>query len=231
MPNCSFCSVPVTSQRRFRSHSPERVILEVEHLIARYGVTGIMFEDDNMNLNPQRYKHIMELLVRGGYGLNIYARNLRCDILSEETCRLMKKAGFNEVWGTPESGSQRVLDEVVGKKMKLGKVTESVARVRVSGMNVGAAFVIGMPGETWSEIQETISYARKLKQMGVGNFWFSIATPIEGTRMYETAIEQGLISGMDLDQFSYNQGTFDTAEFAADRLEELRNELMAEFNA
>jgi radical SAM superfamily enzyme YgiQ (UPF0313 family) len=229
--NCSFCSVPATSQRRFRSHSPERIIQEIEHLISAYGVTGIMFEDDNMNLNPKRYQRIMELLVQGEYGLNLYARNFRCDILSRPTLNLMRKAGFSEVWITPESGSQRVLDEVIGKRMRLANVTASVQRIISEGMRVGAAFVIGMPGETWEEIEETTAYATYLKTLGVTNFWFSIATPIEGTRMYKAAKNQGIINGMDLDNFSYNRATINTSEFSAIRIEELREQLMLELNS
>jgi anaerobic magnesium-protoporphyrin IX monomethyl ester cyclase len=227
---CSFCSVPVVAQQRFIAHSPERVIREVEFLIDKWQVEEIMFEDDNMSLNPKRCHRIFELLAQGNYGLRLSARNFRCDMLPLETLKLMKQSGFGTVWITPESGSQRVLDKEIGKAMKLPDVVSSVERIHAAGLSSAAAFVIGMPGEARSEIDETISFARKLKGMGVGEFWFSIATPIEGTRMYDEAKAAGLIGGMDLDRFAYNTGSFDTDQFTMAEMQELRAELMAEFN-
>ena len=227
---CSFCSVPVVAQQRFIAHSPERVIAEVEHLIDRWGVEEILFEDDNMSLNPKRCHKIFELLAAGDYGLRLSARNFRCDMLPLATLQLMKKSGFGTVWITPESGSQRVLDKEIGKAMKLEDIVSSVGRIHQAGLSSAAAFVIGMPGEKFSEIEETIAFARKLKNMGVGEFWFSIATPIEGTRMYRESVEAGLIEGMDLDHFAYNEGSFDTDEFTMEQLKGLRGELMSEFN-
>jgi len=227
---CSFCSVPVVAQQRFIAHSPERVIAEVEHLIERWQVEELMFEDDNMSLNPKRCHKIFEMLAAGDYGLRLSARNFRCDMLPLETLQLMKQSGFGTVWITPESGSQRVLDKEIGKAMKLPDVLASVERIHQAGLSSAAAFVLGMPGESWSEIQETIGFARKLKSMGVGEFWFSIATPIEGTRMYRESVEAGLIQGMDLDHFAYNEGSFDTSEFTMEQLKSLRSELMQEFN-
>ncbi len=227
---CSFCSVPVVAQQRFIAHSPERVIAEVEHLIDRWGVEEILFEDDNMSLNPKRCHKIFELLANGDYGLRFSARNFRCDMLPLETLQLMKKSGFGTIWITPESGSQRVLDKEIGKAMKLTDIVSSVERIHAAGLESAAAFVIGMPGEKFSEIEETITFARKLKNMGVGEFWFSIATPIEGTRMFNEAKEAGLIDGMDLERFAYNTGSFDTPEFTMSQMKDLRAELMAEFN-
>jgi len=228
---CSFCSVPFVSGRRFRAHSPERVISEIEHLITTYNIEGLMFEDDNMNLEANRARRVFQMIAEGNYGLKMYARNFRCDIMDAETLRFMKMAGFDTVWITPESGNQRVLTQVIGKNMKIPAIRESVARIVDSGMRVGAAFVIGNPGETRKEIQDTINFAHDIKKQGVDTFWISIATPIEGTRLYQDAMDMGLIQGMNLDKFSYNEATFDTDEFSADELNRLRDELMLELNA
>ena len=228
---CSFCSVPYIAGRRFRVHSPERVMAEIEYLIETYAIEGLMFEDDNMNLEAKRARRIFEMIVERNFGLKMYARNFRCDIMDAETLRLMKLAGFDTVWITPESGNQRVLNQVIEKKMKLNAIRDSVTRMVDSGLNIGAAFVIGSPGETRDEIQDTIEFARELKGQGVGSFWISIATPIEGTRLYNDAMDMGLIQGMNLDRFSYNEGTFDTDEFTAGEMNQLRDQLMAELNA
>lgn len=228
--NCSFCSVPLTSQRRFRVHSIERIIGEIGRWVTDYGVKTIIFEDDNMNTNARRYKDMLRAVIAAGLDVRVDARNLRCDLLDDETLALMRKVGFSTVWITPESGNQRVMDEIINKKMKVADSRKAARRILAAGLDVGAAFVIGFPGETRAEIQDTIDYACELKSMGVRNFWFSIATPIEGTALYQTALDAGLIDGINLDEFTYNTSVYDTSEFTRDEIKALRHRLMEELN-
>ncbi len=225
--NCSFCSVPVTSQRRFIAHSPERVITEIERLVTDWRVEEIMFEDDNMSLNPKRFHRIFELIVVGGYGLKLSARNFRTDILPPKTLRLMKQAGFERIWIAPESGSQRVLNELIDKRLKLADVLATVKNIHRAGLETAAAFVIGMPGETQAELMETVRLARQLKTEGVKEFWVSIATPLEGTRLYREAVERGLYQGQAT---TYTAGVMDTEDWTGEQLTGLRRWLMEELN-
>jgi magnesium-protoporphyrin IX monomethyl ester (oxidative) cyclase len=227
---CSFCSVPLTSKRRFRVHSIERIITEARAWKDIYGVETLIFEDDNINTNAKRFRGMLQGFIDAEINVQLDARNLRCDLLDDEMLRLMKGSGFATVWITPESGSQRVMDEIINKKMKVSESRDAARRIIESGLEVGAAFVIGFPGEKRDEIQTTIDYAYDLKSMGVNNFWFSIATPIEGTALYQRALDDGLISGIDLDKFTYNTATFDTDEFTADELMDWRAKLMKGLN-
>jgi radical SAM superfamily enzyme YgiQ (UPF0313 family) len=228
--NCSFCSVPYMSQRTFRVRSPENVVAEIDRWVRTYRIDGIMFEDDNLTLNVKRARALFDAIVEREWGLRLYARNFRADLFDLDMLRQMRRAGFDVIWITPESGNQRILDEVVDKKFDLRDVDESVKLMKTAGLRVGAAFVIGLPEETRADINDTVAYARKLKGLGVDHFWFSIATPIAGTRLYDTALERGLIQGMDLAHFSYYEGQIDTDEWCASELVRLRNDLMDELN-
>jgi anaerobic magnesium-protoporphyrin IX monomethyl ester cyclase len=228
--NCSFCSVPFMSQRTFRVRSPENVLAEMDRWVADYRIDGIMFEDDNLTLNVKRAHRLFDLIAERDYGLKLYARNFRADLFDLHMLRQMKRAGFDVIWITPESGNQRILDEVVDKKFDLRDVDASVSLMKQAGLRVGAAFVIGLPEETRDDINDTVAYARKLKRLGVDHFWFSIATPIAGTRLYDTALERGLIQGVDLAHFSYYEGQLDTEHWRANELVRLRSDLMDELN-
>lgn len=228
--NCAFCSVPLTSNRRFRVHSTERVVAEAQNWVDTYGAEVLIFEDDNINTKAKRFREMLLAFKDANVNARLDARNLRCDLLDLETLSIMANSGFETVWITPESGSQRVMDEIINKKMKVSESREAVARILGVGLDVGVAFVIGFPGEKRSEIQQTIDYAYELKDMGVKNFWFSIATPIEGTALYKTALEDGLITGIDLDRFTYNMATYDTDEFKASELMQWREDLMGDLN-
>lgn len=228
--NCSFCSVPFTSERRFRTHSLERIIEETKIWRDQYNVEVLIFEDDNINTNTKRFRSMLNAYIENDIKVRLDGRNLRCDLLDSDTLGLMKRAGFKHVFITPETGSQRVMDEIITKKMSVDDSRAAVKRIIDAGLTVGTAFVIGFPGEKRSEIQQTIDYAYELKELGVSNFWFSIATPIEGTELYRRAMDQGLINGINLDKFAYNTATYDTDEFTANELKEWHDTLMAELN-
>ncbi len=228
--DCCFCSVPYTSKRKFRTRSPANVTAEIDQWVSRYGINGIMFEDDNLTLNVKRARALFDAIVERDYGLRLYARNFRADLFDLHMLQQMKRAGFDLIWITPESGNQRILDQAIGKKLDLKQVELSVQLMRKAGLRVAAAFVIGLPQETRADINDTVAYARKLKRLGVEQFWFSIATPMAGTRLYETARAQGLIREMDLAHFSYYDASFSTEHWRGDDLVRLRNDLMDELN-
>lgn len=228
--DCCFCSVPYTSLRRFRGRSPANVVAEIDLWVSEYRIEGIMFEDDNLTLNVKRARELFDAIVERNYGLKLYARNFRADLFDFHMLKQMKRAGFDLIWITPESGNQRILDRVIGKKLDLNQVEMSVRMMKRAELRVAAAFVIGLPEETWDDILDTVAFARKLKRLGVDQFWFSIATPMAGTRLYETALERRLIEGMDLARFSYYEGSFDTEHWSAEEIVRLRQNLMEELN-
>jgi tetratricopeptide (TPR) repeat protein len=80
--------------------------------------------------------------------------------------------------------------------------------------------MLGFPGETKEQMQETIAYAKAL-----GADWcvFNIATPLTGTEMYEQFLNLGYIHD-DIDVWSkalYQERHFDTKEISAKELKEL----------
>jgi radical SAM superfamily enzyme YgiQ (UPF0313 family) len=90
------------------------------------------------------------------------------------------------------------------------------------GIKVGCFFVIGLIGETKEDIEETIRFAYKLRQLGTDTFIFSIAMPIYGTELYEQAKRGGfLIDGFCEDSLAAVDPLIETPEFTADELREL----------
>lgn len=192
--NCFFCSASKITGKQWRFRSPENIIKEIDMAVKEYNITDIYFEDENMSLNPERMKKILALIIKRGYKINLHAeQGLRADTLSFEILQLMKKAGFSSIVIAPESGVQRVLNEVIRKNLDLKKVVELVKNARKIGISVGCYFVIGMPGETKEEILQTLNFAKMLMKLGVRYCTFNNAVPIQGTRMYDIAKEKGYL--------------------------------------
>lgn len=227
--NCAFCTVPTTGGRRFIAHSPARVMAELDSLMLKYSPNEIVFEDDNMSLNKARFKDILRLIIGRDYGLKLSARNFRCDTLEDDSIKLMAQAGFKKVWLAPESGSKRVLIELMNKTLDPTEVIRTALKIHEAGMTTAAAFIIGTPGETLEEIEQTATMARKMKEMGTSEFWVSVFVPLEGSALFNKLAQAGIIT-KPLDNATYNYGCLSTKEWTAVRVNNFRNELMEELN-
>lgn len=221
--NCVFCSNCIVWGKRWRGRSPENVVAEIEHVVKNHGVEQIDFYDDNMTLDRRRMEGICNLIIKRKIRVEWFTPNgIRADTLDEALLRKMKNAGCKKIRLAPESGVQRIVDEVIGKNLDLKTVEEAVKLSKKVGLGVGLFFVMGLIGETKEDIEETIRYAHKLRRLGADSFIFSIATPIYGTKLYEKA-KQGrfLKEGFCDDALAGVEPLIETPDFTAEELLEL----------
>jgi radical SAM superfamily enzyme YgiQ (UPF0313 family) len=221
--NCIFCSSCTLWGRKWRGRSPENVVDELEQTINTYHVKQVDFADDNMTLDKKRMEAICDLIVQRRLRFEWFTPNgIRADTLDENLLTKMKQAGCKKIRLAPESGVQRVVDEIIKKNLDLKTVEQAVVLCKKIGIKVGCFFVIGLIGETKEDIEETIRFAYKLRQLGADTFIFSIAMPIYGTELYEQAKRGGfLIDGFCEDSLAAVDPLIETPEFTADELREL----------
>ena len=221
--NCVFCTHHIVWGRKWRGRSPENVVDELQHIIKTYHVKQIDFLDDNMTLDRKRMEKICDLIVKRGLSIEWFTPNgVRADTLDEKLLRKMKESGCKKIRVAPESGVQRVVDQVIKKNLDLRSVERAVVLCKKVGIKVGCFFVIGLIGETKEEIEETIKFAYKLRQLGADSFIFSIATPVYGTRLYEQAKRGGFLRECFSDEaLAAVEPLIETPEFTADELREL----------
>jgi anaerobic magnesium-protoporphyrin IX monomethyl ester cyclase len=221
--NCVFCTHHIVWGRKWRGRSPENVVDELEQVIKTYHVKQIDFLDDNMTLDRKRMEKICDLIVKRGLSIEWFTPNgVRADTLDEKLLKKMKRSGCKKIRVAPESGVQRVVDQVIKKNLDLRSVERAVVLCKKVGIKVGCFFVIGLIGETKEEIEETIKFAYKLRQLGADSFIFSIATPVYGTRLYEQAKRGGFLRECFSDEaLAAAEPLIETPEFTADELREL----------
>ncbi|HXW01054.1 MAG TPA: radical SAM protein, partial [Anaerolineae bacterium] len=230
--NCVFCSIHTIMGRRIRRRSIDNIIVELQHWKRLYKIQEVYFEDDNLTANKKWAKELFRQIAKCNLGIRFYARNgIRADTVDKEMLLLMKAAGFQDFMIAPESGSQRTLDEIIGKKMKLEDCTQVVKLAREVNLGVNAFFVIGFPEETWADIDATLAYARHLKALGCAGFWISLASPYPGTRLFKQCQERGLLP----ENFDYRRcRTVDyqvnNPHYSAVELKAYRRRVMAELS-
>ena len=218
--NCIFCSVHVVNGRQWRSRSPSNVVDEIEQLVQTYRIKQIDFNDDNITLDKERMEAICKLIVKRGIDIEWFnPTGVRADTLDENLLIKMKESGCKKLRVAPESGVQRVVNQIIKKKQNLKDVENAVILCKKVGIKVGCFFVIGFIGETKEEMEETINFAYKLKRLGADSFVFSIATPLYGTELYEQAKSGGFLRECFNDEALSEGGPLiETPEFTADDL-------------
>ena len=224
--DCVFCCIALSMGKKWRSRSPENVLGELKTLKEEYKIKCMDFEDDNLTLDLKRAETIFDMMITSKLNIEWETPNgVRADRLSEEMLRKMKKAGCRRLYISPESGDQRIVNEVIGKKLDLDDVRRVVKLCRKIGIKVTCSFIIGLIGETRENLAKTIEFSRELKRLGADRFGFAIATPYYGTYLCQQALEKGYLS-KDFDGclLSTSEALIETPEFSREELLAIKEE-------
>lgn len=191
---CSFCQVEVIAGKKVRAREPMDVANELQYLKEKYGLRSVIFENDNLLMAPNNFaKNLFQLMIDKKLDLKWILPGAALFLLTDELLDLMLASGCVGVNVAIESGNERVLREIVRKPIRdLKKVPEIIAKIKARGMYCLANFIIGLPGETWDEIRETISFAENCGAEYVKIF---VAVPLYGTKLYEMAKRTNAIMG------------------------------------
>jgi magnesium-protoporphyrin IX monomethyl ester (oxidative) cyclase len=221
--NCVFCSNCIVWGKQWRPRSPKNVVDELEQIIKTYRIEQVDFSDDNMTLDRQRMAEICDLIVQRDLRFEWFTPNgIRADSLDEALLRKMKAAGCKKIRIAPESGVQRIVNDVIKKNQDLKAVEQAVVLCKKVGIKVGCFFVIGLIGETKADIEKTIEFAYKLRTLGADTFIFSIAMPLYGTAFYEQAKMCGFLREGFCDYaLAATEPQVETPEWSARDLQEL----------
>lgn len=196
--SCAFCSVGSIWGRKYRFFSPRRTADEIGHLINQYGTRGIYFREDNFTVNKDRVFKICEEIRRRRLDLDWVCES-RVDLLSRKILANMKAAGCKAIWFGFESGSQRILN-VLNKEITVEDSKKAVKLCKEVGIKVGGSFMIGIPGETPSDVKSTVKLA---KQLNPDWCWFNIFVGIPTSKLYSKILDQHLYEHIDENYLVY----------------------------
>ena len=206
---CSFCQVESISGKKWRMRSAEKVVDELTFLKEKYGIKAFIFEDDNPFGQKKRTKEMLRLIKERELNLKWKAAGVAIFMMDEEIFELMAETGCQMIGVAIESGTERILKQVIRKPVDLQKVPEMIRMAQKYGIFVAANFIIGFPGETWDEILQTIRYA---ETCGADYCKIYPANPLVGTRMFEIAKKLDCIVGGE-NEVGWRYGRIKSTEF------------------
>jgi len=181
---CTYCHR--IHGKNYRAQTPERIIAEIEYLIAQYGIRQIEFVDDVFNLHEERVKQFCNLLKQKKLNIRYsFPNGVRSDILTEELVDMLADTGMNYCSFALESGSPRI-QKMCGKNLSIERFLMAVEWAATRKVFCRGFCIFGHPTETAEEIEETIQVACTSKLHAC---LFFTATPFPGTEMYRFALE------------------------------------------
>jgi radical SAM superfamily enzyme YgiQ (UPF0313 family) len=195
---CCFCAWPAVmtnndpdgaSPRKVRYYTPEYIEGWARHRIAQNpGIKSIRLDDDTMNLGDKHTLGIAAAMKRIGLP---WSAMCRADTVKLSTWNIMQDAGCFGVKLGMESGSQRVIDQIVNKRLDLADIESRILPYLKSiGLKVHTTWTVGLPGETPQEANETLRMIERLYSAGLHQtHQLSGTATIEGTPM--DSIAQG----------------------------------------
>jgi anaerobic magnesium-protoporphyrin IX monomethyl ester cyclase len=183
---CTFCQVETIAGKKIRTKDPEDAVNHIIEMKQKYGIKSLVIDDDNLLGVRSFFKRFLELMIEKEADLPFTMGGVAIWLLDDELLDLMAKAKCRSANVAIESGNKRVLKEIIKKPVKLDKVPEMIRKTQEHGIFVLANFIIGLPGEKWDEILETIHYA---EHCGADYVKFFVAVPLRNTKLWDIAIE------------------------------------------
>jgi anaerobic magnesium-protoporphyrin IX monomethyl ester cyclase len=222
---CCFCSSYTVHGRKMRYHSINRVIEDLTYLKNKFDIKTIIFQDDNFTADKSRAKKIIESM----YELQLTAffpNSLALYTLDKEMLEALKKIGVNQLVLSVESGSDRVLREIMHKPLNLNIVNRVVKDCRELGIYSDVNILIGLPGETKKDIEDARIF---LRTVNANWFRINVATPLVGSEMFEICNKKGYIKGNYL-ECNYKKAIVETEDFTIEYIQEIAYLLNLELN-
>lgn len=180
---CTFCVR--AHGRKLVVKSPDRVLAEIRYWIRAFGIRSLKFVDDTFTVQPDRVIEICRRMVQERFDLR-WSCLSRADVVEEDMLDWMRKAGCRRICFGIESGSRRLLD-VYRKAVDPEAVLAGIARCRRLGIETVGFFIVGAPGESREDLEESIEFALR---SGLDYVLPGELSPYPGTVLFEQLRDQ-----------------------------------------
>jgi radical SAM superfamily enzyme YgiQ (UPF0313 family) len=195
---CIYCPYPIGYGNLWRGRSAQNVLNEMQFLVDNFHVKSILFRDQVFTFDMKRTEEICRGIVERGIDVK-WRCETRVDRLSRKLMTVMKEAGCAGLHLGVESGDPEVLSKIGKPGMNIDKIKRAFADADDLGIETGAFFMIGLPGETKQSVWKSFRLAMDLNPDIIS---FAAVTPYPGTELYKLAEEKGWILTRDWTRYT-----------------------------
>ena len=193
---CSYCIVPYVRGRE-RSREPQAILREIRRL-ADDGVVEIMLLGQNVNSygktldHPVTFAELLTEIEKIDKIKRIRFMTSHPKDLSDELIEVMSRSTkiCRHLHLPVQSGSSRILQKMNRRytKEQYLELTEKI-RKAVPGISLTTDIIVGFPGETEEDFQETLDLVRKVRYDSAFTFIYSRRTGTPAANMEDQVPE------------------------------------------
>ena len=201
---CSYCIVPYVRGRE-RSRKAEDITAEIKKLVAD-GVVEIMLLGQNVNSygkdleNPITFAELLEEIDRIEGVERIRFMTSHPKDLSDELIEVMKSSDkiCSHLHLPLQSGSSRIL-KVMNRKYTKEQFLELADKIRaaIPKISLTTDIIVGFPGETEEDFEETLDVVRKVRFDSAFTFIYSKRTGTPAAKMEDQVPEDVIKARFD----------------------------------
>jgi len=189
---CTFC-YNKGAWGQYRYFTAPYVVRELSLILDRHRPSSITFIDDLFTGHLRRLREVVRLMRAAGLQRRArYGCNSRANLMNEESVRLLRQMGVQEVFLGLESASDRVLSYLNKSGCTKEINQRAIDLCYRNNIGVNANFIIGTPVETADDLEETLQFIRK----NVHTFamvTFGSLIPLPGTVFWELARSKNIL--------------------------------------
>jgi radical SAM superfamily enzyme YgiQ (UPF0313 family) len=163
---------------KVRYHSPEWVHDEMVRAKVLYKVDGVFFHDDTFTANKEWCYEVCKAIQPLEM---LWGCNIRADTVTPSLLQKMYIAGCRNVHIGIEAASDRIRNGCYRKRLGLQTIIQACEAIHKIGISAMGFFMLGAPGETDEEIEDTIRLACRLP---LEEATFSICSALPGTHLF-----------------------------------------------
>ncbi len=193
--NCTYCCNSYYRKiyqglgKYVRRFSVERVIQEIEHVKSMYRTDFIKFGDDLFA--PKVDSWLEEFVKQYKKRVNIpFNCFLRFDTVTPDLLKLLKEANCFSAHLSVDSTSEKVREEVLGRRMKNVDIVKQLRMFHDHGINTWVNYMLAAPESTLEDDLATIDMSRNGKAT---YSHYSTTVPLKGTKLYDYCLGKNLI--------------------------------------
>lgn len=190
---CAFC-FESRGKRTVRDYPLDRIEKELDYLIKNH-VENVFVLDPTFNLNPERAKTILRLLLKKAPEEMHFTFEIRAELVDEELADMFAELNCSLQIGL-QSSDEEVL-KTIGRKFDKDLFTEKTRLLASRGAAFGLDIIIGLPKDNLKRFRNTVNYAISLMPSNIDCFLLSL---LPGTELAMRAKEYGLVPGQDVER-------------------------------
>ncbi len=180
---CVFCQKAASG---YRSHSVDRIVAEMEHVVRDLGARDLAFVDSLFCVSKKRVWTICDEMIRRKIPIS-WTCSSRVEVVDHALLQRMVDAGCWRTRFGIESGSARVL-EFISKGITKDIIRRAITAAHDVGLRPKAFFIVGHLVDDRDTILESIEFA---KSIPLHDITVQINTVLPKTRQEEIFAEHG----------------------------------------